>query len=330
MNVDAFLSKRRPSWEELEALLEAARRRPEKLGPTRVLALGRRYRGAAADLAIARRSFPGDPTVAYLEGLVDRARHVVYDAPTRRGSVVRFITRDYWRLVVERRPALLLAASLLFAPAFLSGAWAWSDPGRAAGLVPAAYRSVTEPRPHGSNDELSSPQRAAISSQIFTNNIEVTFLAFAGGMLLGLGTALLLVSNGVLLGTVAGLAIGAGNGRVFFELVVAHGVLELSCITVAGAAGLRLGWSIVEPGLRTRMASLGAEARRSIAIVLGTMPWLVVAGLTEGFVTGSGISLGAVLAVGLGLGLAYWTLVIWRGLGSSATAGPVTSLADTT
>ena len=328
MNVDAFLSKRRPSWEELEALLGAARRRPERLGPARVLLLGRRYRSAAADLALARRSFPGDPAVAYLEGLVDRARHVVYDAPTRRGSLWRFIARDYWRLVVERRLALLLAAALLFAPAFLSGAWALSDPGSAAGLVPGAYRYVTEPRPHGSNDELSSSQRAAVSSQIFTNNIEVTFFAFAGGILLGLGTAALLVSNGVLLGTVAGLAIGSGNGRVFFELVVAHGVLELSCITVAGAAGLRLGWSIVDPGLRTRMASLGAEARRSVALVLGTMPWLVIAGLTEGFITGSGISLAAVLAVGLGLGSSYWTLVLWRG--SRARGGPVTSLADTT
>ena len=333
MNVDAFLSTRRTSWEELERLLADARRRPEKLGPARVLLLGRRYRGAAADLALARRSFPGDPAVAYLEGLVDRARHLVYDAPTRRGSVWRFISRDYWRLIVERRLALLIAASLLFGPAFLSGAWAWSDPGRAAGLVPAAYRSVTEPRPHGSNDGLSSPERAAVSSQIFTNNIEVTFLAFAGGMLLGLGTAALLITNGVLLGTVAGLALGSGNGRVFFELVVAHGVLELSCITVAGAAGLRLGWSIVDPGLRTRTASLGAEARRCLAIVFGTMPWLVIAGLTEGFITGSGIPLAAVLAVGLCLGLAYWTLVLWRGAlstGALSTAGPVTSLADTT
>jgi uncharacterized membrane protein SpoIIM required for sporulation len=327
MNVDAFLSKRRTSWEELEGILAAARRRPEGLGPARVLLLGRRYRAAAADLALARRSFPGDPAVAYLEGLVDRARHLVYDAPTRRGSLWRFISRDYWRLVVERRFALLLAAALLFGPAFLAGAWAWSDPGRAAGLVPAAYRSVTEPRPGGANDELSSSDRAALSSQIFTNNIEVTFLAFAGGILLGLGTAALLVSNGVLLGTVAGLAIGSGNGRVFFELVVAHGVLELSCITVAGAAGLRLGWSIVEPGLRERSASLGAEARRSVAIVLGTIPWLVVAGLTEGFITGSGIPLTAVLVVGVGLGLAYWTLVLWRGL---STRGPVTSLADMT
>jgi uncharacterized membrane protein SpoIIM required for sporulation len=327
MNVDAFLSKRRPSWEELETLLGSARRRPERLGPLRVLQLGRGYRSATADLAFARRSFPGDPAVAYLEGLVDRARHVVYDAPTRRSSVWRFVKNDYWRLVVERKLALLLAAALLFGPAFLSGAWAWSDPGRAAGLVPAAYRSVTEPRPDGSNDELSSPQRAAVSSQIFTNNIEVTFLAFAGGMLLGLGTAVLLISNGVLLGTVAGLAIGSGNGRVFFELVVAHGVLELSCITVAGAAGLRLGWSIVDPGLRTRMVALAAEARQTVAIIFGTMPWLVAAGLTEGFVTGSGVPLSVVVAVGLALGLVYWTLVLWRGV---LRRGPVTSLADTT
>ena len=232
--------------------------------------------------------------------------------------------------MVERKLALLLAASLLFGPAFLSGAWALERPRqRRPASCPAPYRAVTEPRPHGSNDGLSSSQRAEVSSEIFTNNIEVTFLAFAGGILLGLGTAVLLVSNGVLLGTVAGLAIGSGNGRVFFELVVAHGVLELSCITVAGAAGLRLGWSIVDPGLRTRMASLGAEARRSVAIVLGTMPWLVVAGLTEGFVTGSRDPAGRrarrrCSASGSPTGRSC------SGAGSGATAGPVTSLADTT
>jgi uncharacterized membrane protein SpoIIM required for sporulation len=327
LNVDAFLSKRRPSWEALEALVGKAGRRPEKLGPARVLLLGRRYRSATADLAFARRSFPGDPAVAYLEGLVDRARHLVYDAPTLRGSFGRFVKNDYWRLVLERKLALLLSAAFLFAPAFLSGAWAWSDPGHAAGLVPAAYRSVTEPRPDGDNTGLAPSERAALSSEIFTNNIYVTFLAFAGGIFLGLGAAVVLITNGVLLGTVAGLAIGSGNGRVFFELVVAHGVLELTCITVAGAAGLRLGWSFVDPGLQTRLASLAAEARRSVAIVFGTTVWLVVAGLTEGFITGSGESLSAVLIVGVTLGVLYWTLAVWRGV---LRAVPVTSLVDMT
>ncbi len=328
LNVDAFLSERRPSWEELEALVGKAGRRPEKLGPARVFELGRRYRSAAADLAFARRSFPGDPAVAYLEGLVDRARHLVYDAPTLRGSFWRFAKNDYWRLVLERKLALLLAAALLFGPAFLSGAWAWSDPGHAAGVVPAAYRSVTEPRPQGDNTQLSPSERDALSSEIFTNNIYVTFLAFATGIFLGLGAAVVLITNGVLLGTVARARDRVREWAcVFFELVVAHGVLELTCITVAGAAGLRLGWSFVDPGLQTRLASLAAEARRTVAIVLGTAPWLVVAGLTEGFVTGSGESLAAVLAVGLTLGVAYWTLALWRGV---FKAVPVTSLADMT
>jgi uncharacterized membrane protein SpoIIM required for sporulation len=95
--------------------------------------------------------------------------------------------------------------------------------------------------------------------------------------------------------------------------VVAHGVLELSCIVVAGAAGLSLGWALVEPGTRTRRASVGRAARASIQIALGTAPWLVLAGLVEGFVTPGGYGLAAVTIVGFALGAVYWALVIWRG-----------------
>jgi uncharacterized membrane protein SpoIIM required for sporulation len=123
------------------------------------------------------------------------------------------------------------------------------------------------------------------------------------------------------LGAVAGLAIGAGNGRPFFELVLAHGVLELSCIAVAGAAGLRLASAIVDPGTRSRMDALRTEARASVEIVLGTAVWLVVAGLVEGFLTPAGKGLTVVLIVGLGLGALYWGLVFWRGApGAVATA----------
>jgi uncharacterized membrane protein SpoIIM required for sporulation len=152
-----------------------------------------------------------------------------------------------------------------------------------------------------------------MASQIFTNNIGVTFLAFAGGILFGLGTLYVLLQNGVLIGVVGGLAIGSGNGRPFFELVIAHGILELSCIIVSGAAGLRLGWSIIDPGNRTRGEALRQEARAAIEIVLGTAPWLVVAGLVEGFLTPSGTGLSTVLAVGLSLGAIYWGLMLWRG-----------------
>jgi uncharacterized membrane protein SpoIIM required for sporulation len=311
MTLDRFLNDRTPAWDELAELVQDARRKPERLGPEGIRRLGALYRAASADLALARRAFPGTPAVARLEELVPRARHLVYEAPGRRTSVVRFVKRDYWRLVAERPLLLLLSAALVFGPAALAGGWALRDPGGAAGLVPSQYRSVTEPR--STNLGLAPSEEAAFASEIFTNNIRVTFAAFAGGIVFTIGTAIILLTNGVLLGTVAGLAIEAGNGRTFFALVTAHGVLELSCIVVAGAAGIRMGWSLIDPGRRSRTAALGAEARAAVAIVIGTAPWLVLAGLVEGFFTPAGTGLPAVLTVGLALGALYWALVFTLG-----------------
>ena len=97
------------------------------------------------------------------------------------------------------------------------------------------------------------------------------------------------------------------------ELVLPHGVLELSCIAVTAAAGLRIGWALIEPGTLTRGQSLRREARPAMEMVLGTMPWLVLAGLVEGFVTGSTGGLDGAIVVGVGLGVVFWGLVAWRG-----------------
>jgi len=318
MNLERFIEERRPAWEELERLVHRSRGRAERLGPPSALRLGELYRMAAADLAVARRRWPADPFVVRLEDVVGRARGLVYESSGRRASLRSFFARDYWRLVAERRTALVLAALLLFGPAALAGAWSLQDPGAAAGLIPAEYRSVTEPRPAGADLGLSVDEQAAFSSAIFTNNIQVTFLTFAGGIAAGVLTGLVLAYNGVLLGTVAGLATGAGNGRALYELVVAHGVLELSLIVVTAAAGLRLGWALVEPGTKSRRESLVAEARPALLVVLGTAPWLVLAGLIEGFVTPAGAGLVAVSTVGVTLGVVYWALVVLR----SRTAAP--------
>jgi uncharacterized membrane protein SpoIIM required for sporulation len=312
MTLDHFLRNRGESWRELDELTRRAGRRAGRLGGDGVLRLGELYRAAAADLALARRRWPGDPVVARLEDLVGRARHLVYSAPRRRFSALRFLATDYWRLVAERPLLLGVSAMLLVAPAVLAGGWALDDPAAAGGLVPEEYRSVTEPRTT-TDLGFSADEQAGFAAEIFTNNIRVTFVAFAGGMTAGLLTAGLLIFNGVLLGTVAGLAWGAGNGAPFVELVSAHGLLELSCIVVAGAAGLRLGWAIVAPGRLPRGTSLRREARRTVLIALGTAPWLVLAGLVEGFLTPTGLGLMPALTIGLALGAIYWTLIAWRG-----------------
>jgi uncharacterized membrane protein SpoIIM required for sporulation len=312
-NLDQFVSERAPSWIELDRLVNDSGGRPSRLGADGVRRFGECYRATAADLALARRRFPGDPVVARLERLVHRGRQGVYNSPSSRAGVSAFFATGYWRRVRERKLILAISFLCLVVPSLLGGYWAWRDPGPASGLVPSRYQSVTQPRTPGRSLGLTVDQETAMSSQIFTNNIGVTFYAFAGGLALGLGTLIVLLQNGLMLGVVAGMAIGSGNGQAFFELVTAHGVLELSCIIVTGAAGLRLGWAIIDPGNRTRGEALRQEARAAIEIVLGTAPWLVVAGLVEGFLTPSGTGLTTVLAVGLSLGAIYWVLVLWRG-----------------
>ena len=326
MNLDAFIAERRPSWDELDALLRAAKGRPERLGAERMRRLGELYRGAAADLAVARRRFPAEPAVPALEDLVGRAHAVVYGASVRRESAREFLTHGYWRRIRERPALLAISALLLFGPAVVAGVWGWNDPGTAGALMPSTSEAVGRPRPEGSDLGLSRGERASFSAGIFTNNIRVTFAAVAGGISFGLLTAGVLLFNGVLIGVVAGLGVAAGNGSVMLELIVPHGVLELSCIVVAGAAGLRMGWALVDPGRRPRGQALATEARAAVELVLGTALWLVVAGLTEGLVTPLGIGVGPALAVGFGLAAVYWALV-WR-LGAprpALTAGPGTS-----
>jgi uncharacterized membrane protein SpoIIM required for sporulation len=312
MKLDRFVADREDDWRRLQAAVDRARSRPERLGAEGVLELGALYRAAAADLALVRREWPGDPLQARLETLVGRARHLVYDATTGRGSLRTFFGTTYWRRVAER-PGLLLAAwVLLLVPMGLAVVWGVTDPVAAAGMVPEPFRNATEPT--GGDLGIPVVEQAASASAIFTNNIRVTFLAFAGGVLAGLGTAFVLVYNGTTIGAVWGLAVDAGAGLPFVELVAPHGVLELSCIAVTAAAGLRMGWALIEPGTVRRGEALRSQAGRAVELVLGTMPWLVLAGLVEGFVTPAGPGLAGAVAVGLCLGAAYWALVWWRGV----------------
>jgi uncharacterized membrane protein SpoIIM required for sporulation len=311
MNLNAFVTERAPVWESLEEELRRAAGHPGRLGAEGALALGRNYRATVADLALARRRYPGDPVIGRLEALVLAGRQAIYSRRRRGASLRAFIARDYWRLVVERPGILAVSLLALFGPCLIAAIWALHDPGAALGLVPGRFRGAAHP--HLRHLAEGTASQAALAGSIFTNNIEVTFLAFAGGLALGLGTLVVLAYNGVLLGVLAGLTMQSGSFSVFVRYVVPHGLLELSCIAVAGAAGLRLAWAVIDPGTLPRGVSLRAQARPAVMLVLGTAPFLVLAGLTEGFATPRGLPLAAALAVGLALGACYWLLAVTRG-----------------
>lgn len=312
MNLDRFVAARAPEWDELEALLARAQGHPEQLGPEQARRLGELYRAAAADLSAVRATAPGSAPALRLEPLVLSARQAVYGTTRRFGSIAAFLSRDYWRLVAGRPRPLMIAIVALFGAAALGGLWALTDPAGSLGIVPEQFRSVVSE----GTAERGGPtldESAGFAGAIGANNIQVTLLAFAAGIVAGLGTVAVLAYNGLFLGVLTALVFEAGQGTEFVVLVAPHGVLELSCICVAGAAGMRFGWALVEPGERPRREALPEEARAAIAIVLGTAPWLIVAALVEGFVTPQQLPLPAALAVGFGLGAVYWWLVLWRG-----------------
>ena len=311
MNLDAFVRRRTPEWDELAQLVANAGHHPEKLGPGGVRRLGATYRAAAADLALARRRWPGDPVTVRLEDLVGRSRHLVYATASRSASLRQFLSRGYWRLVRERLGLVGLCWLLMIVPAVLVGAWAASDPAAAGRFLPGQFRGAGGNT--GRDLGLSVGYQATLAGQILTNNIQVSFVAFAGGILAGVGTTLVLLYNGALIGGVAGLTTAAGRTGPFLSLVAPHGVLELSVIAVSGAAGFTVGWALIDPGRRSRRVALGLAARRGAEIVLGTMPWFVLAGVVEGFVTPTALPLGGAITVGLLVAAPYWALVFWRG-----------------
>lgn len=311
-----FVERRQASWDDLAHLVERGGRRGG-LDATEIRTAGRRYREAVADLAVARRCFPGDPVTSRLDALVQQARPVVYAHVVERGSVRDWVTTGFWRRVHERPTFLAVAAAALFVPMLAMGLWAHADPDGAARIAGAneLTAGVVEggPRDPDSQKVTDLGVNAALSSQIFTNNARVALAAYAGGLTGGVLTLFSLVFNGLIVGLIAGYAVEIGAGSSVWRLIVPHGVLELSLITVAGAAGLRTGWALLHPGHRTRGEALAVEGRAGVEMAIGCAVLLVPTGLIEGFVTPRGLTTPAAIAVGVGAAAIFWVLVLWRG-----------------
>lgn len=312
MNLRRFVDERSQRWDRLESLIGRSRGRPERLSSTELLELGSLYRGTIADLAWARRRAQDDLLTQRLSSLAVRARQLVYSTRRRGFAPIRFITKGYWQLIAERPAPLLAAVAFLLVPAVLAALWAQADPGSAAGLVPAEFRDVLSPGLSGTDQGLNFDQQAQFSAYLIVNNVTVSILAFAVGIFFCIGGAWVMVNNGLILGAMGGLLAAQGDGAFFVELVAAHGILELSCIVIAGAAGFRMGWALVEPGNRTRREALRIETDSAIKIVVGTIPWFIVAGIIEAFVSRSGAAATPMAIVGVIVGGAYW-LLIWLG-----------------
>jgi uncharacterized membrane protein SpoIIM required for sporulation len=290
----------------------------------KIEALGRAYRQVISDLAIARRDFPDDQLTLQLNALASRGHLRLYRAPApswhRFGQ---FFWTDFARRFRAARGYVAFAALLLFGPAAIGYAAALLDPTLRDALVPAQLRSVMASGRTWTDIEPSL--RPAMATLIFTNNIQVAFLSFAGGVLFGLGTAYVLITNGLALGSVLGAAHFYGVGPLLWSFISPHGYLELTCIVIAGGSGLMLGDALLRPGLLLRREALARAARRAVELVVGAAPVLIVAGLLEGFVSPSELPMAAKLAIGPLAGCVLYALLLSVG---RTTRGRAVSLPD--
>jgi uncharacterized membrane protein SpoIIM required for sporulation len=316
MRPDDFIARRRAAWERLDALLGRAGAGVAGLSADELRELGRLYRQAAADLAVARRDLPGHAVVAFLNSLVARGHGAIYRESGAGGAarVRSFFAADFPRAFRATWGYTLAAFLMFLLPAVAAFVVTYRDPALAGALVPGAEMIVEQVE---AGEEwwlrINVEGQASSSAEIMTNNIGVAFRAFAGGVTLGIYTLFVLVTNGLLLGVVAGAAQRFDFAANLWGFVAAHGVVELSVIFIAGGAGLQLGWAILRPGLLSRRAALVVAARRALLLILGCVPLLAIAGLIEGFISPSPLPLAAKLAVALGSGVALALYLIGVG-----------------
>jgi uncharacterized membrane protein SpoIIM required for sporulation len=311
MNADRFVADRAEAWAELDSLLSDAGGRAGKLEPEEIHRLGALYRSAAADLALANRAWPDAAGTIRLQSLVIRANAVVYSRAGRNATAGEFLGRRLWQEIRALKGCLALSAAFLFGSVLLGVLWGAVQPSVAVGLLPAGFHASAHS--HGSFYNFSIAGRGGLAVAIFVNNIEVSVLAMAGGLSGGLLTAVSLSYNGAIVGVLGALEWRAGGLGSFLSLVLPHGLLELSCITLAGAAGFAIAKALIDPGMYSRSEALTRITPMLGSVILGVMMFLVVAGTTEGIVTPWDLPTPAAPAVGLALAGAFWAMVLLKG-----------------
>ncbi len=292
-----FIKLREADWKRLETLVNSRRGR-KPLTTSEVHELGTLYRAVTSDLALARRDFPEQRMTLFLNQLLTRAHGYIYQQESNDfRAFLRTFTHRIPTLFRQTSRYMLFAFILFLIPAIAGYRLAYVNPDIADPLGLGDQRQILAN--HETWTDIPASERPAASTFIMTNNIRVALLCFAGGIAFGLFSVYVLVTNGLTIGAVMGLAAHYGMGSSLLGFIVGHGVIELSVIFIAGGAGLQLGWALLNPGLYTRRDALAQAARRAVMITIVVVPLLIIAGTIEGLFSPTDAPLIVHIAVGL-------------------------------
>lgn len=312
---DRFINQRKNAWQRLEELLKlldhASLRR---LHREEVRELGRIYRRTASDLAIARAESRDPRLVNYLNSLVIRAHGRIYRADAQGGKkILNYFTcelpqtfRRTWRYTfVSFFVFFIFAAGSFVATRY--------DPefSELVGISAVDRETVIEKKPRWWERLNEANQTGA--SAIMTNNIMVTIYTFAFGATFGIGTLFYLAFNGANIASVLALTYHAGYGKELVTFMVGHGVIELTCIFIAGGAGLLVGTAMIMPGDLTRADALKTRGMEAVRLMLGVAVLLVFAGIIEGFISPAPIDPRIKYSIAAVTGVALYSYLLFAG-----------------
>ncbi len=296
VDLDAYVAAHRAEWDRLEMLLGRARN-PRRLTGPEIDELVDLYQRTATHLSVVQSAGRDPALVAKLSSLVARARGAVTGGrPAVWRDVARFLREDFPAVCYRTRWWWIgvAVASIVVATAY--GVYIAHSP--AAQLAVAPPEVVKRLVEKDFADYYSSAPAQDFTSRVFTNNVLVAAQVILFGVF-GLPVLYVLYRNALNVGVAGGLLAANGRTGQFFGLILPHGILELTAVFVAAGLGLKLGWTVVDPGPRTRADALAEEGRALVVGALGLVLVLLTSGLIEGFVTPSGLP--TWLRIGIGV-----------------------------
>jgi uncharacterized membrane protein SpoIIM required for sporulation len=279
----SWLNKRQSYWSRLESLLARVKAQGlHALSRSELRELGLLYRQTATDLSAVR----GDPSSVqqsrYLNQLLGRAHNAIYSGQKKSvAGIWQFYRHEYPRIFRQFLPYTVVATAIFWVGALAGMFFVLSDPDYMREFLPPQLVDSIERHEMWTHSIVSVKPQA--SSAIMTNNLSVSFMAFAAGITGGLGTLYLLFFNGIMIGVIGTACATYGMSVPLWSFVSPHGVLELPAIFIAGGAGLRMARSLLFPGMLSRRDSLSIGGTEAVRLLVGVIPMLIVAGTIEAF-----------------------------------------------
>lgn len=277
-----------------------------------------RYRRLCQHLSIAQQRGYSPLITDRLETLMQRGHNVLYRPPAPRWRrLVDFFLMEFPCLLRKNHRYFWASTFLFYVPLIGMIVLLHFHPELVHSLLDGKQIAEMEKMydPAGKFDSLG--RNSGSDLQMFGfyiwNNVSIGFQTFASGFFIGVGSIFYLLFNGISIGAVAGHLTVIGSGETFWRFVVGHSGPELTAITIAGAAGLRIGMAIVSPGRKRRVDSLIEAGTVGVKLAMGIFAMLVFAAFIEAYWSSI---VWVPDAVKYGVGGVIWLLIIvwlWRG-----------------